>query len=78
MATLLVSNGDNEFVGKLIDSLSTKHGVEVTALIDPRDLEPGSHSHVLVTMPTDAEATMRAKALVDALEIGRASCRERV
>jgi hypothetical protein len=67
MATLLVSNGDNEFVGRLIDSLSTKHGVAVTALIDDADLEPGSHSHVLVTMPTDSEATLRAKALVDAL-----------
>jgi hypothetical protein len=68
MASLLVSNGDNEFVGKLIDSLITKHGVEVTALIDADDLEPGSHSHVLVTMPTDGEATTRAKALVDALD----------
>jgi hypothetical protein len=67
MATLLVSNGDNEFVGRLIDSLSTKHGVAVTALIDDADLEPGAHSHVLVTMPTDSEATLRAKALVDAL-----------
>ncbi|MCU0277351.1 MAG: hypothetical protein MUE31_00510 [Candidatus Nanopelagicales bacterium] len=67
MPRLLVSNGDNEFVGMLIDSLATKHGVDVTPLVDAEDFEPGSHSHVLVTMPTDDQASARAKALVDAL-----------
>ena len=60
MPRLLVSNGDNEFVGKLIDSLSTKHGVDVIT-------EPAEQTHVLVTMPTDGEATSRAKVLVDSL-----------
>lgn len=66
MASLLVSNGDNEFVGKLIESLITKHGVEVTALVGDAEV-PVDHSHVLVTMPTDSEASARAKALVDTL-----------
>ncbi|MFN8184964.1 MAG: hypothetical protein U0R23_11125 [Candidatus Nanopelagicales bacterium] len=77
MPRLLVSNGDNEFVGKLMDSLATKHGVDVTALVPgdgaaaagvPVAEQPGDHTHVLVTMPTDDGALRRAMELVDALE----------
>lgn len=58
MPRLFVSNDDNEFVGKLIDSLVTKHGVEVVA---------ADATHVLVTMPTDDDAPLRAMQLVDSL-----------
>lgn len=60
MPRLFVSNSDNEFVGKLIESLTLKHGVDVVT-------EPGDQSHVLVTMPFDDDATLRAKELIDSL-----------
>lgn len=75
MPRLLVSNGDNEFVGKLIESLATKHGVQVRALGgDPgvrgveAVVEPGDETHVLITMPTDDQAAQRAMDLVDSTE----------
>jgi hypothetical protein len=76
--TLLVSNGDNEFVGRLMDALATKHGVDVTALVPDGGeasvpgvavaTEPGDHTHVLVTMPTDDAAMRRAMDLVNSLD----------
>ena len=79
MAKLLVSNGDNEFVGMLIESLATKHEVVVSALVEDPEFEldvpgvevvgePGDETHVLLTMPTDDGAAQRAMDLVDAVE----------
>ena len=72
---LLVSNADNEFVGKLIESLSTKHDIPISALggqdLDFPDVElvtePGNETHVLVTMPNTDEAAPNAIELIDAL-----------
>jgi hypothetical protein len=75
MPRLLVSNADNEFVGMLIESLATKHGVAVSALGGDPEVpgvevvgEPGEETHLLLTMPTDDGAAQRAKDLVDAVE----------
>ncbi len=78
MPRLLVSNGDNEFVGKLMESLADKHGVDVTALVPGGGdaavpgvavaTEPGDHTHVLVTMPTDDGALRRAMDVIDSLD----------
>ena len=75
MPRLLVSNADNEFVGKLIESLSTKHAIPINALggqgLDFPDVElvtePGDETHVLLTMPNTDEAAPNAIALIDAL-----------
>ena len=60
MANLLVSNGDNEFVGKLIESLITKHGVEVTALeaayrLYPKEIVLLQHDGFTSTKPLDTK-----------------------
>ena len=75
MPRLLVSNADNEFVGKLIESLSTKHEIPINALggadLDFPDVElvtePGDETHVLLTMPNTDEAAPNAIELIDAL-----------
>lgn len=79
MPRLLVSNAENEFVGKLIEALTADHRIEVEALVDDPSLfglqdplievvtEPGEPTHVLLTMPTDEQAPQRAMALVDRL-----------
>jgi uncharacterized protein YbjT (DUF2867 family) len=72
---LLVSNADNEFVGKLIESLSTKHDIPINALgaeeLDVEGVElvtePGNETHVLLTMPNNDEAAPAAIELIDAL-----------
>ena len=80
MPQLLVSNADNEFVGKLIESLAVTHDVPISALVPEGaevvaewpDVEavhgPGDETHVLLTMPTDDQAATRAIELVNTLE----------
>lgn len=79
MPRLLVSNGDDRFVGKLIESLAIKNGVDVTALVAPEGFvldvpgvasvtEPGDQTHLLLTMPIDDEAARRAIDLIDAVD----------
>lgn len=76
MPELLVTNADNEFVGRLITSLSTKHGVSVRAWgASPAVFSPQVHlvdgpadeSHALISMPTDDGAAARATGAVDQL-----------
>lgn len=74
MPRLLVSNAENEFVAKLIESLALKHSVAISAIGGTHDLpgvqvvsEPGNETHVLLTMPTDGEAGARAIALAESL-----------
>lgn len=80
MPRLLVSNADNEFVGKLIESLAVNHEVPISALVPEGarivaqwpDVEavhgPGDETHVLLTMPADPQAADRAIELVNTLE----------
>lgn len=77
MPQLLVSNADNEFVGRLIESLAVNHEVPISAMVPPGaevvgewpGVEavhgPGDETHVLLTMPTDADAADRAIDLVN-------------
>ncbi len=80
MPQLLVSNADNEFVGKLIESLAVNHEVPISALV-PEGARivaewpgveavhgPGDETHVLLTMPTDDQAANRAIDLVSTLD----------
>jgi hypothetical protein len=79
MKRLLVSNAENEFVGKLIEALVGDHGLPVSAMTHDPSLfalegpsievvtEPGEPTHVLLTMPTDEQAPQRAMDLVDAV-----------
>lgn len=60
-----MSNAENEFVGKLVESLTEK-GVDIVGLTSGERPE-GEHSHVLLTMPTDDEAGARAIALAEDL-----------
>ena len=69
-----MSNAENEFVAKLIESLAVKHAVAISALGGEHDLpgvevvsEPGHETHVLLTMPTDADAGPRAISLAESL-----------
>lgn len=57
---LFVSNPDDDFVAKLIESLSEK-GVHLTA-------EPDVASHALLTMPEDEDAAGRAIGLAESLD----------
>lgn len=80
MPQLLVNNADNEFVGKLISALAEDHEVPISALVPPGSqvvgewpgveavYGPGDETHVLLTMPTDAQAARRATDLVDDLD----------
>lgn len=84
MARLLVPNADNEFVARLVVSLSTKHGVAVEALgavpgaftdSAPTVVEvshPGEQSHALLTIPTGDDAVDRCRAFLDDLPPGMA------
>lgn len=71
MTSLLVTNAENEFVGKLIESLAVKHRIAVSAMPSVDDVPPlpdevvvveapGDQTHVLLTMPTDDHAGQRA------------------
>lgn len=63
MPRLLVTNPENEFVGRLVKSLTDDHGVDVQAW------EQGSTgTHVLISMPTDDGADERALAVIDSLD----------
>lgn len=61
MPELLVTNPDNEFVGRLIASLRDKHSVAVSG-------DPNGQSHVLLSMPTDDGAAQRAVATLEGLQ----------
>jgi uncharacterized protein YbjT (DUF2867 family) len=70
-----VTNAENEFVGKLVASLAVDHQVRISALGGAHDLpgvevvaEPGDHTHVLLTMPTDEDAGARAIAVAESLD----------
>lgn len=78
MSRLLVANGDDPFVGRLIESLAIKHRVPLSALVtDPGfrlDLpgvqvvkQPGDETHVLLTLPIEHGAVQRAMELAGGL-----------
>lgn len=82
MPRLLVANGEDVFVTRLIRSLATKHGMRLNALVTDAgftlDLpgvqevtQPGDETHVLLTLPIDPGSVERAIALVDGLPADR-------
>ena len=80
MPRLLVSNADNEFVGRLITRWprttrsrsapwpSTRRTVAVEGPNIEPVTEPADETHALLTMPTDDEAADRAMSLIDAVD----------
>lgn len=75
---MLVANGEDAFVARLIKSLAIKHGVSVNALVSDPGFEldlpgvrvvtqPGDEPHVLLTLPIESGAVERAMKLADGL-----------